>query len=73
MDQEKVFQVVRARARWSADEDQRRAATAHAVATQQWQCATGSCVLRAGDTVLARPAVRVILPEENAVETESVW
>ena len=29
--------------------------------------------LRAGDTVLARPAVRVILPEENAVETESVW
>ena len=32
-----------------------------------------SCALRAGDTVLARPAVRVILPEENAVETESVW
>ena len=37
----KVFQVVRARAHWNADEDQRRAATAHAVATQQWQCATG--------------------------------
>ena len=41
LDQEKVFQVVRARAHWNADEDQRRAATAHAVATQQWQCATG--------------------------------
>ena len=41
LDQEKVFQVVRARAHWNADGDQRRAATAHAVATQQWQCATG--------------------------------
>ena len=40
------------------------------VARARAQTSRRSCVLRAGDTVLARPAVRVILPQENAVETD---